>query len=147
MMRLLPVVVLAALVAGCDTERVTVSDEQRELLAMFRCPEASGVYESTTLEQVIAEPARFQAKPIKVSGFYHVSFENSALYPAASSVEEFKSGIWLNVGFDDSLVGRRVTVRGVYDPGPNNGRHRWPIGGHLGQWPGAICVHSMEAAD
>jgi hypothetical protein len=138
---------LAALVVGCNPERVTVSDDQRELLAMFRCPDVSGVYEPTTLEQVIAEPARFQAKPIKLSGFYHASFENSAIYPVPSAVMDFRRGIWLLGRSGDDLIGRRVTVRGVYDPGPNDGQGKWPTGGHIGQWSGAICVHSMEAAD
>lgn len=138
---------MAALVIGCNPERVTVSDEQQEVLALFGCPDASGAYESTTIEQVIAEPARFQAKPIKVSGFYHVSFENSAIYPAPSAVMDFRRGIWLLGRSGDDLIGRRVTVRGVYDPGSNDGRGRWPMGGHGGQWPGAICVHAMESAD
>ena len=146
MVRCVSVIVLAALVAGCNPERVTVDEEQREWLAMFGCPDVTGVYEPATLEQVIAEPARFQAKPIKVSGFYHVSFETSAIYPAPSAVMDFRRGIWL-LGRSGDLVGRQVTVRGVYDPGPSDGRHRWPIGGHLGQWPGAVCVHSIQAAD
>jgi len=140
------VVALAALLLGCNPERVNVDEEYREGLALFNCPEATGVYEPATLEQVIADPARFQAKPIKVSGFYHVSFENSAIYPAPSAVMDFKRGLWLLGRSGDDLIGRRVTVRGVYDPGPNNGQGRWPLGGHLGQWPGAICVHSMEPA-
>jgi len=147
MMRRVGGVALAALVIGCNPERVTVSDEQQEVLALFGCPDASGAYESTTIEQVIAEPARFQAKPIKVSGFYHVSFENSAIYPAPSAVMDFRRGIWLLGRSGDDLIGRRVTVRGVYDPGSNDGRGRWPMGGHGGQWPGAICVHAMESAD
>ncbi|WP_213602508.1 hypothetical protein [Pseudoxanthomonas japonensis] len=140
-------VVLVALLAGCDPERVHVDDEVRGYLAIFDCPQASGAYIPTTIEEVIAEPGRFQEKPIKVSGFYHVSFENSAIYPTASSVEDFASGLWMLVGLDDGLMGKRVTVRGIYDPGRNDGQHQWPRGGHLGQWPGAICVHSMEAVD
>ena len=145
MMRRMWVVALAALVVGCHPERVTVSDEQQEVLALFGCPDASGTYEPTTIEQVIADPARFQAKPIKASGFYHVSFENSAIYPTPSAVMDFRRGIWLLGRSGDDLVGRRVTVRGAYDPGPNDGKGQWPRGGHLGQWPGAICVHLMEA--
>ncbi|WP_436043230.1 hypothetical protein [Pseudoxanthomonas sp. LjRoot143] len=147
MVRCVCIAALAVLLVGCNPERVTVSDEQQEVLALFGCPDAHGTYESATIEQVIADPARFHAKPIKVSGFYHVSFENSAIYPAPSAVMDFKRGLWLLGRSGDDLIGRRVTVRGVYDPGQNDGRHRWPIGGHLGQWPGAICVHSMEAAD
>ena len=146
MVRCVCIAALATLLVGCNPERVNVSDEQRDVLAIFRCPNASGVYESTTLEQVIANPARFQAKPINVSGFYHVSFENSAIYPAPSAVMDFKRGLWLLGQSGDDLIGRRVTVRGVYDPGPNDGQSQWPRGGHLGQWPGAICVHSIEAS-
>jgi hypothetical protein len=146
MVRCMCVVALIALLVGCNPERVNVDEEQREWLTLFDCPEATGVYEPATLEQVIADPARFQAKPIKVSGFYHQSFENSAIYPSSSATENFESGLWLHVGLSGDLRGKRVTVRGVYDPGPDNGQTRWPLGGHLGQWPGAICVHSMEAA-
>ena len=145
MVRCACIAALAALLVGCSPERVNVEEEQREVLALFDCPEATGVYEPATLEQVIADPARFQAKPIKVSGFYHVSFENSAIYPAPSAVMDFRRGVWLLGRSGDDLMGRRVTVRGVYDPGPNDGKGQWPRGGHLGQWPGAICVHSMEA--
>lgn len=41
-------------------------------------------------------------------------------------MEEFPNGIWLISLGGDELIGRRVTVRGVYDPGPNDGERRWP---------------------
>ncbi len=147
MLRTVMSVVLVALLAGCNPERVHVDDEVRDYLAIFDCPQVSGAYIPTTIEEVIAEPGRFQAKPVKLSGFHHVSFEHAALYPTPSAANDFRRGIWLLDLGNDELTGQRATVRGVYDPGPNDGRGQWPQGGHLGQWSGAICVHSMEAVD
>lgn len=79
MMRFAYSLMLAALLGGCDRERVQVSSEVSEYLAIFDCPNASGSYATTTIEQLIAEPEMFQEKAVRLSGFYHQSFENSAI--------------------------------------------------------------------
>lgn len=136
---------LIVLMSACDTDRVHVTDEVLEHLALYGCPEVSGVYEMSEIGDLIAEPTRFDGKAIKVSGFYHHSFEHQAIYPTPVT-DDFSRGVWV-LDADDALKDQRVILRGVYVAGSKNEAGGWPGGGHLGQWPGSICVHSTEAAD
>ncbi|MEL1266232.1 hypothetical protein [Pseudoxanthomonas putridarboris] len=135
-MRFLLAATLGILLSGCSPERVQVSAERLEHLAIFDCPVASGTYEEAEIEDLIAHPDLFDAKAIKVSGFYHSSFEHQALYPTPAD-DIFEHGLWI-LGGNDALKGKRIVVRGVYAPS---------IHGHLGQWPASICVHSVVAAE
>ena len=136
-MRFLAVATSAFLLVGCDPERVQLDADTSDFLSIFKCPAASGTYALSTVSELIASPERFNGKAIKVSGYYTRSFEHSAIYstpqdPVSATPSE---GVWTLISADRSISsGDRVMMRGVYTT---------KIRGHLGQWPGSICVHSI----
>ena len=136
-MRAIGITAYAVLLVGCNPDRVHVSAETSDFLSMFICPIASGTYLRVAIPKLIANPATFDGKAIEVSGYHISSFEHSAIYPAWQEpfTSRFSEGIWTLISTDRDVSSEyRVTLRGVYTT---------KIRGHLGQWPGSICVHSI----
>lgn len=136
-MRILPAVLSAILISGCGADRVQVDAETLDHLSIYDCPVASGTYERAEIADLISNPARLDGKAVKISGYYYSSFEHSAIYPDAQDPQnlfasDFKKGLWV-LDVDQTLSGKFVTLRGVYDAKGH---------GHLGQWSGTICVYS-----
>ncbi|WP_447939824.1 hypothetical protein [Pseudoxanthomonas mexicana] len=139
-MRILATVFTALLLAGCSSERVQIDHETADFLSAFGCPSASGLYTQTTISALTSEPERFNGKPVKVSGYYTRSFEHSAIYPTPQDPfsADFSKGIWTLMSTEASPKnGDSATLRGVYITSTR---------GHLGQWPGSICVHSVSVS-
>jgi hypothetical protein len=136
-MRAIVITACAALLVGCNPDRVHVDAETSDFLSMFNCPVTSGTYVPVDIPQLIANPATFDGKAVEISG-YHISlFEHSAIYPTRQEPfsTNFSDGIWTLISTNRNVSSeRRVTLRGVYTT---------KMRGHLGQWPGSICVHSV----
>ena len=138
-MRFLAAALSAMLLVGCDSERVQVDADTKDFLSVFNCPTPSGAYLPATIAELIANPGRFDGKAVKVSGYYLESLEHSAIYPILQDPLSvaFSDGIWTLVSIDLSpSSGDHVVIRGVFTTTTR---------GHLGQWPGSICVHSVKA--
>ncbi len=140
-MRLLAVAAISTLLVGCDPERVQLDAETSAFLSMYKCPSAPGSYEASTVAELTTHPERFNGKAIKVSGYYTHSFEHSAIYstPQDPFSATFSEGLWTLMSTDKSPdSGDHVTLRGIYTTSTR---------GHLGQWPGSICVHSVSVSN
>ena len=136
-MRAFAVTVCTFLLVGCNPDRVHVDAETADFLSIFNCPVASGVYATVSIPQLIANPAAFDGKAVEISGYSISMFEHSAIYPTKQKPfsANFSEGIWTLTSVDLSASSEKpVTLRGIYTT---------KIRGHLGQWPGSICVHSI----
>lgn len=91
-----------------------------------------------SLSDLLSHPRRFDGRRVRVTGYYHVEFEESGLYTSRATYarHDNKRAIWLgetstfaapdNSGHpNDSFI----TVDGTFDAGP---------GGHMGAWPGEL---------
>ena len=140
-MRAFAVTVCAFLLVGCNPNRVHVDAATADFLSMFNCPVASGAYAPVSIPQLIANPAAFDGKAVEISGYSISMFEHSAIYSTRQEPfsANFSEGIWTLISTDRNVSSEdRVTLRGIYTT---------KIRGHLGQWPGSICVHSIVAGN
>ena len=137
-MRLFAITACAVLLVGCNPDGVQVDAKTSDFLSMFNCPVASGTYQPVAIANLIANPALFEGKPVEISGYHISSFEHSAIYPTRQEPfsASFSEGVWTLISTDRNVSSEdRVTLRGIYTT---------KIRGHLGQWPGSICVHSVR---
>jgi hypothetical protein len=86
----------------------------------------------TSLVALLANPDRFEGKPVAVIGFYHGSFEHSALYLGRDDFRHYvtSNGLWVANNVPESLNDHYVLVEGIFSAQSR---------GHLGQWSGIIC--------
>ncbi|QSX79725.1 hypothetical protein [Agrilutibacter solisilvae] len=91
-----------------------------------------------SISALLAHPERHEGKPVTVVGFYHGSFEHSAIYLAQADFQHHvrAHGIWVANRIPDSLSDRYVELDGIFTSSR----------GHLGQWPGTICGISRAVA-
>lgn len=89
---------------------------------------------STTLQELVAHPDKFDGKRVSVVGFYHGEFEGEEL--RAGEKTDYKKNVWCDtistfaaakgVAFQQD---RWARVEGTFFKGPT---------GHMGLWPGEI---------
>ncbi len=87
------------------------------------------------IADLTSEPERFEGKFVAVSGYYYQYFENSAIYSTIENKpysHKFSDGIWLS-GVGAEFGGMHINISGIFSQ---------KVKGHLGQWPGTICVTS-----
>ena len=130
-------VLVALLTASCTPSAppTEIVDLQLDL----GCPEASAYVQSVALPDLVASPETYEGKSIRVAGYYYSYFEHSAIYPTPEHEpysKSFATGAWV-LGGDDDLTNQYVTMTGTFTK---------EFKGHLGQWPGTICVTSMAGA-
>ncbi len=95
-----------------------------------------------SLIQLIADPDRFDGKPVRVKGFLHVEFEGTALYLSGDDANHLitRNGLWISFGPDLARGTPRgmgpkqynrkfVLIEGVFDK---------TLTGHKGLWSGGI---------
>jgi hypothetical protein len=102
------------------------------------CEARQGEATTVGIAQIAASPAQFEGALVRISGYYAKDFEHSAIYAnhkADPYDHHFASGIWLD-RMDPTLSGRHVELTGQFTQS---------FKGHLGQWPGSICVTSATA--
>ncbi|GAA4870986.1 hypothetical protein GCM10023332_24330 [Luteimonas vadosa] len=99
------------------------------------CVAPQVVATGVAIEQITGSPARFEGVLVRTSGYYARDFEHSAIYATLEADpydHKFASGIWLD-RMDPTLSGKHVEITGQFTQA---------FKGHLGQWPGSICVIS-----
>lgn len=100
------------------------------------CPKVDQPARKIILSDLSSDPDRYHGAAVRVDGYYYSYFEHSAIYPAPIPKPynpEFDKGIWL-LHAKPELNGEHVRVIGIFSS---------RIKGHLGQWPGSICVTSI----
>lgn len=144
MKRISAALTIMLLMAGCsrsersNTNRPSDSSVQSDLNseACASVPKPQVV----AISGLIANPDRFEGRAIIVSGFYYSSFEHSAIYPTERdpTTSTWQDGLWINgVSPFSSVSNEYVAVSGIFTSKQK---------GHLGQWPGSICVSSISKA-
>jgi hypothetical protein len=144
-MKTILAICLMASITSCsreDERKVVVqsSVSESEIFSSDACLPPAPTSESTSIESLISNPAQFEGKSVVVTGYYYSRFEHSAIYPSRRDPETSKwdDGLWL-YGLSPFLkfYDRSVTVSGIF-----SSRNK----GHLGQWPGSICVSAILPA-
>jgi hypothetical protein len=89
-----------------------------------------------TFAQLLENPAKFDGKRIRVTGFYHGEFEGSSFASSAKDISNYDKALWL--GGDSSFADPKnvprvndstLTIDGTFELGP---------GGHMGLWMGEL---------
>ncbi|HCT25558.1 MAG TPA: hypothetical protein DIW85_05000 [Stenotrophomonas sp.] len=96
-----------------------------------------------TLEALRADPMRYHGRLVRVRGAYVESFEMSALHPGPPVQDPWAAdGVWVNGIPVTALPSEQaVELTGIVAAG----RPAFSYGkGHLGQWPAALCVSSIQ---
>ena len=95
------------------------------------CPRASDTPLPVSLDALVSDPSAFEGRTVETEGYFHSSFEHHAIYPAPkSNGQEFSTGLWV-VAPIDTPSGELVRLTGTITVRSK---------GHLGQWPGTLCV-------
>ncbi|RYG97875.1 MAG: hypothetical protein EON58_08680 [Alphaproteobacteria bacterium] len=96
------------------------------------CSRPIGEPDFISIATLLANPERYEGRPVGVIGFYHSGFEHSAIYLHRDDATQFipTNGFWLRGRIPDELRERYVSVSGIFTTKSR---------GHLGQWPGTIC--------
>jgi hypothetical protein len=137
---------LLFLVMGCSSEDASVARKKIEVNnSSWLNSEACRNYDAEGVEVSIADlisnPAQFEGKNVKVNGFYYSGFEHSAIYPSRRdpATSSWNDGLWVyGLSAWVSFNNKRVTLSGVFSAKRK---------GHLGQWPGSICISASPTVD
>ena len=106
---------------------------------LYGCPEPVGRPRKASISEITADPGAFHGVLVHITGHYHRSFEHHAIYPGPAPEPDehtFEDGIWVLSGHD-GLQGDHVEAVGYFTAKTR---------GHLGQWPGSLCVTSAAGA-
>lgn len=125
--------------AGCDPGTDLNGRTEPQLLNSSSCPAPTTPPVPAAISSLIRRPSIADGTYILVTGYLCTGFEKSGLYetPSCSSSEE--SGLWISgISSDVQFSGDRVEIVGMFDSTQR---------GHLGQWPGTVCVYSIRLTD
>lgn len=93
------------------------------------------------MEAILADPAAYHGRPVRVNGFLILELEGSSLWLSEADfrAERHDRSVWINrpvgVPEDHPLSGKRAYVTGVVDAvGWGDGQGH----GHLGSWPASL---------
>lgn len=95
-------------------------------------PDGGCALYGVSLYELIANPAPFHGKRVRVIGFGHFEFEGNALYAHREDFERhiLRNGLWVNLpARADSLNDDYVIVEARFDATSH---------GHLGMWSGTL---------
>lgn len=131
--------VLLATAAGCsDSSKVTTRDGIK-LLNSSSCPAPTDPPIHTMVSSAIADPSILNGKYISITGYLCAGFEKSSLYETPNCDAPAYTGLWISgVTSDIQFHGDRVEIVGRFDSA---------LKGHLDQWPGTVCVYSLNLTD
>lgn len=95
--------------------------------------------ETVSIITLLGNPEKFDGRPVRVFGFYHGSFEHSAIYLAENDFRHrlHANGLWVAGQVPDALNDQYVLLEGIFTAADR---------GHLGLWSGGICNLKRVAA-
>lgn len=139
-MRAILSIFLLASIAGCSRESEPEEKSAvpaSEIFSSEACLPPALTSEPVSIADLLSSPAQYEGKSVVVTGYYYSRFEHSAIYPDPRDPENsgMDDGLWL-YGLSPFLEfdGRYLVVSGIF-----NSKNK----GHLGQWPGSICVSTV----
>jgi len=143
-MKIIPLLVLACLSSGCTANGDDARDDAKTSSQIEwvtdLCPDVKESAQRVSISELVADPSRYNGKVVSVSGYYYSYFEHSAIYSTQEAEpygHKFSDGLWIQgVSPFAEVSGKYLTLVGAFS---SEGH------GHLGQWPGTICVTSAKA--
>ena len=143
-MKTFSLTLLLCLVSGCadptnDLRNAKASADRFELIA-DACPPTTVSAQHISIAELTSNPSRYDGRVVSVSGYYSFYFEHSAVYSTQETKidkHSFSDGIWI-AGVpiaSKHLDGQFLKFVGTFSSKKS---------GHFNQWPGAICVTSIE---
>ena len=122
--------VLAILALGFGGCAASKSDETQVPKDVCRLEVADP--ETVSIATLLGSPEKFHGRAVRVIGFYHGSFEHSAIYLAENDFRNRLSpnGFWVSHAVPDDLNDQYILIEGIFSSVDR---------GHLGLWSGAIC--------
>ena len=124
-LRLLVVLVVGA--GGCADPKVSAAPTPRDVCSLDVADP-----ETVSIAALLANPDKFNGRAVRVFGFYHGSFEHSAIYLGETDFRNGLSpnGLWVASGVPKSVNDQYILLEGIFSSGDR---------GHLGLWSGTIC--------
>jgi hypothetical protein len=106
------------------------------LTALYVAPIKAEEPVNVTLVQLIANPEKFDGKPIRVIGFLRLEFEGNVLYLHREDYENaiLGDGIWVDVTPEITKQSKTLNLNYVLLEGIFKSSDR----GHMGMWSGTI---------
>ena len=113
----------------------SISDGQ--VRGYFPKPNPDDSVQDVSLIQLIAQPEKFDRKPVRFIGFLRIEFEGTAVYLHREDFDHgiSRNGVWIDIPSDMTDRQRRdVNMRYVICAGVFSAANR----GHMGMFSGAI---------
>lgn len=143
-MREAAVLVLICLLAGCMGNPGKSPEREADgkiELAEADCVQVTGTARQIAIPDLIRNAGRYEGRAVSVTGYFSQYFEHSAVYPTREAEpysHDSAEGIWIEgVHVPDGTSNRYLTFIGTFSAKNH---------GHLGQWPGTICVSAALTA-
>ena len=138
---LIVMVVIATAAAGylfIFASKIGANDLPEHIVARDVCGLEAVDPDNVSIAALLANPDKFDGTPVRVIGFYHASFEHSAIYLDENDFLHsiHANGLWVAVGVPSNLNDQYILVEGVFSRNDQ---------GHLGLWSGSICNVSRAA--
>lgn len=91
--------------------------------------------ERVSLIQLIAHPAHYEGKLVRLDGFVHIDFEDNAIWLHKDDFDNFiySNSLWINVS--ECVDGEGKPMSGYASL---SGRFSSQRHGHMGLWPGVL---------
>ena len=113
------------------------SNSSGQIRGYFPKPGPDDTVQDVSLLQLIAQPERFDGKPIRFIGFLRIEFEGNAIYLHREDFDHgiSRNGVWIDIPTDmtkhqkDEVNLHYVICSGVFRAGDH---------GHMGMFSGAI---------
>jgi hypothetical protein len=132
----------ASLLFIASTLLCTISDGQ--VRGYFPKPAPDDSVHDVSLIQLIAQPEKFDGKPVRLIGFLRIEFEGNAVYLHREDFDHgiSQNGVWIDIPSDMTDRQRReVNMRYVICAGVFSATNR----GHMGMFSGALTkVRRLE---
>lgn len=140
-MRIVLLALVSLLLPACGCPTSALDPHRTAPTVNNECERHIGVPQSVALDELLANGHRYEGRAVSVSGYYLQAFEFSALYPDAGGdpyTRDLNQGIWVD-GISPFFDGHQahVLLTGIYTQKSR---------GHLGQWPGSLCVARLRRA-
>lgn len=141
-MKAIPLLALSCLLLGCTGQGEEAPVDPKNLRPVEwvtdLCADVKGSAQQVSIADLTTDPGRYDGKVVSVSGYYYSYFEHSAIYSTQEADPysyKFSDGLWIQgISPFAGISGEHLEFVGTFSSKDH---------GHLGQWPGTICVTSV----
>lgn len=124
---------------GCSNAADSNGGNAIPVLDSTSCPAPASPPVQALVSTLIQKPPIADGTYVSITGHLCTGIEKSGLYETPTCAASAKSGLWVSgVSGDVQFNGERVEIVGRFDSTQS---------GHLGQWPGTVCVYSIRLTE